>query len=151
MATVRKVSLVAIGLSVLLAVVAFGLYASNRTPSVPTVSAIEAIAPTRPYVIKIHAQWCPVCMVTKGVWSQIEAAYAKEVNLVVFDFTNQETTDASRAEANRLGLTTVFDENDGWTGTILVVDGRSKRVAAAIHGSRDFDEYRAAIESVLPR
>jgi hypothetical protein len=88
-------------------------------------------------------------MVTKGVWSQIEAAYAMRANLVVFDFTNQATTDASRAEAGRLGLEKVFDENAGWTGTILVLDGRTKDVTASIHGSRDFAEYRAAIDAAL--
>jgi hypothetical protein len=32
--------------------------------------------PTKPYVVKLHAQWCPVCMMTKGVWSRVETSYS---------------------------------------------------------------------------
>jgi thiol-disulfide isomerase/thioredoxin len=137
--------------SLTVALVAAGpvMYHLNATPAVPTISFAEAANPTKPYVVKLHAQWCPVCMLTLGVWSQVEASYSTRVNLVVFDFTNQATTDASRAEAGRLGLGKVFDENAGWTGTILVLDGRTKDVTASIHGSRDFTEYRAAIDGAL--
>jgi hypothetical protein len=27
---------------------------------------------SRPYVIKVHARWCPVCMMTKGVWNRVQ-------------------------------------------------------------------------------
>jgi hypothetical protein len=90
-------------------------------------------------------------MLTKGVWAEIDAAYASEVRLVVFDFTNQATSDASRADARRLGLEPFFDENYGWTGAIVVLDGTTKEEVAAIHGSRDFEEYRAAIDAAIAR
>jgi hypothetical protein len=88
-------------------------------------------------------------MVTKGVWSQIAETYSTRVNLVVFDFTNQATTDAGRAEAGRLGLQEFFNENTGWTGAIVVLDARTRAEKAAISGSRDFAEYRAAIDAAL--
>jgi hypothetical protein len=53
--------------------------------------------------------------------------------------------------AKRLGLEKFFDENFGWTGTISVLDGRTKKVTTSIHGSRDFDEYRAAIDASLKK
>jgi thiol-disulfide isomerase/thioredoxin len=146
---IRKVLLGVGTLTMVLAVVGSTLYVWNRTPIVAGISQAEAASPTRPFVIKIHAQWCPVCMSTKSVWTQIESAYVSRVNLVVFDFTNQQTSDASRAEARRLGLTAVFEENEGWTGTILIVDGGTKETVAAIHGSRDFEEYQSSIEKIL--
>ena len=88
-------------------------------------------------------------MMTKGVWSEIAASYSGRVNLVVFDFTDRATTEASRAEARRLGLEAFFDENVGWTGTIAVVDGGTRNTLALIHGSRDVAEYRAAIDASL--
>jgi hypothetical protein len=88
-------------------------------------------------------------MLTKGVWSEIEGTYSKQVNLVVLDVTNQARTDASRAEAKRLGLEKFFDEYGGSTGTIAVLDGRTKEVMASISGSRDFAEYRTAIDASL--
>jgi thiol-disulfide isomerase/thioredoxin len=125
------------------------LYARNSAPVVPPLSAADVARTGKPYVVKLHAKWCPICMVTTGVWSEIEKTYGSRVNLVVLDFTNDANTERSRAEAARLGLTKMFDEYAGATGMIVVVDGRTKEVTSAIKGSRDFAEYRTAIDSAL--
>jgi hypothetical protein len=83
------------------------------------------------------------------MWSEIEEQYAGRVRLAVFDFTDEATTAGTRAEAERLGLAGVLDEAGFATGTILVLDGRTKDIAAWIAGSRDFAEYRAAIDAAL--
>src|SRR2546425_12358772 len=146
---IKKILLAVVSLTVVLVALASIMYLRNSTPIVPMISSAEAANPSKPYVVKLPAQWCPVCMLTKPVWSQIVATYSMRANLVVFDFTNQATTDTSRAEAKRLGLEKFFDENAGWTGTIAILDGRSKEVVKLIHGSRDFDEYRFAIDATL--
>ncbi len=133
---------------VLIATGAF-LYARNATPVVPALAAAEAAADGAPWVVKLHAQWCPVCMMTKGIWSQLEQTYAGRVRLAVFDFTNDTTTAASRAEAERLGLAAVFNEAAFATGSILVLDGEDEHIAAWITGSRDFADYRSAIDGAL--
>jgi hypothetical protein len=147
----KRIALATVVLGALLGGLGYGLYSRNQAPSVSPVSLAEAANPTRPFVVKLHAQWCPLCMVTKDEWSQISETYSGRVNLVVLDFTNQATTDASRVEATRLGLREFFDEHEGETGTIAVLDGRTKKVTASIHGSRDYDEYRAAIDAALFR
>lgn len=138
-------------LAVIVALIGAGvfLYARNVTPAVPPIATADAAAPGAPWVVKLHAQWCPVCMLTKGMWSEIEQAYSGRVRLAVFDFTDEETTTASRSEAERLGLGDVFDEAGFATGPILVLDGRTKEIVAWINGSRDFADYRAAIDSAL--
>jgi hypothetical protein len=88
-------------------------------------------------------------MLTKGVWSDIELKYRDRVRLVVFDFTDDETTAASRVEAERLGLTKFFDESGFATGPIVVLDSSTKEIVAWINGSRDFAEYSAAIDAAL--
>jgi thiol-disulfide isomerase/thioredoxin len=146
---IRKTLLAVASLAV--AVIAVGgiLYVRNTAPSVPAISDSDAANPSKPYVVKLHAQWCPICMLTRGVWSQVETAYAGRANFVVFDFTNDATTSASKAEAVRLGLGNFFDENVGATGSISVLDGRSGREMASIQGVHGFDEYRAAIDEGL--
>lgn len=129
---------------------AFGLYTWNATPVVPALST-EAVSSGRPFVVKLHAQWCPVCMGTKGVWSEIEQAYADRANLVVWDFTNEATTAATQAEAARLGLEKVFEEYWGATGLIVVVDGRTRQVTGEVGGVEDFATYRVAIDEALTR
>ena len=144
-------NIIAFGIAgvVALGAVGFSLYLTNATPAVPAISASEAAATDRPWVVKLHAQWCPICMLTKGVWERIEQTYAGRVRLVVFDFTDRETTAASRAEAERLGLTAFFDESGFATGPIVVLDSSTKETRAWIYGSRDFTEYSAAIEAAL--
>lgn len=71
------------------------------------------------------------------------------MNLVVLDFTTEAKAEASKAEATRLGLTKFFDEYGGATGTIVVLDGRTKDVTASINGDRDFTVYRTAIDAAL--
>jgi len=137
------------GFAFLLVGLATGLYVTNATPHVPAVSPAEAARPTKPYVVKLHAQWCPICMMTKGVWASVQDTYAGRVNLVVFDFTNTDTTQRSQTEARRLGLESFFDEFSGVTGTVVVLDGSSKQVKSSIQGSRDFAQYRAAIDRAL--
>ena len=133
---IKKTLLALTALVAVLAAFGFILYYTNPTPAVRAISDAEAGNPSKPYVVKLHAQWCPVCMLTKDVWSQIEDAYSTRVNLLVLDFTNQANTDRSRAEAKRLGLEMLFDEYAGATGTIVVLDGRTKEVTASINGSR---------------
>ncbi len=125
------------------------LVIENPAPEVPLITASEASATTRPYVIKLHARWCPVCMTTKDAWADVQEAYGSRVNLVVFDFTTTATTEASRVRARTLGLEDVFERHSGETGTVLVLDGASKTVREALHGSHNLAEYRAAIDAAL--
>jgi thiol-disulfide isomerase/thioredoxin len=148
---VKRLLLVMVSLGAVLVAFGYVMYARNPAPSVSSVSAVEAAETGKPYVVKLHAQWCLVCMVTKGMWAQIEDTYAGRVNLVVLDFTNEASTEGSRGEATRLGLDEFFDEYAGATGTIVVLDGRTKQVTASINGSRDFAEYRTAIDAALAR
>jgi len=146
---IKKTLIVLVSLGVGLLGIGYALYLGNRAPTVGPIPAAEIAAPTRPYVVKLHAQWCSVCLVTKDVWAQIEQAYAGRVNLVVLDFTNQANTDASRSEAKRLGLASFFDEYEGAAGTVVVLSGATRQVTASIQGSRDFADYRAAIDAAL--
>jgi hypothetical protein len=145
----RKTLTVAIVLVAALIAAGAVLYARNSTPLVPAIATADAAAAGAPWVVKLHAQWCPVCMLTKGMWSQIETHYSGRVRLAVFDFTDEATTAASRAEAERLGLGPFLEEAGIATGTIVVLDGRTKEILAWINGSRDFDDYRAAIDAAL--
>ena len=145
----RKTLWVTLATAVALIAAAGFLYSRNTTPVVAQLATSDGLAAGSPWVVKLHAQWCPVCMLTKDMWSQIEQTYAGRVRLAVFDFTNEKTTAASRAEAERLGLSVVYDEAAFATGSVLVLDGRGQGIVAWLNGSRDFADYRAAIDSAL--
>lgn len=121
----------------------------NPAPSVPAIASSDAASAARPYLIKLHARWCPVCMVTKDEWASVQASYQGRVRFVVFDFTTEGTTEASRAQASQLGLDAIFDDYAGSTGTVLIVDGVTKEITQALHGNLELAEYRTAIDAAL--
>ena len=48
-----------------------------------------------------------------------------------------------------MGLDAFFNEYAGTTGSIVILDGRSKTVKRELEGTREFADYRAAIDAVL--
>jgi hypothetical protein len=138
---------------VLLAVVALAgtLYAINSPPGVPAVSVAEAAAPTRPYVVKLHAHWCTVCLQTRDEWAQISKTYAGRVNLFVFDSTSESTIARSRNAAARLRLDQILASYAGASGMVLVINPRTLQVEAEVAGIQPFESYRAVIDSALAK
>lgn len=144
----KRIVVLSIVVCLTLAAAGYVMYRANAAPVTPPISASEASNPSKPFVVKLHAQWCAVCLVTTSVWSKIQDEYAGRVNFLVLDFTDDQTTDASRAAAERVRLGRLFEET-GATGVVLVVDGRTKDVMTSIAGSRDVAVYRAAIDAAL--
>jgi thiol-disulfide isomerase/thioredoxin len=141
---IKKTFITSLFAALTLAVLGIVMFATNAAPKVARLSSVDA---EKPYVVKLHARWCPACMLTKAGWSEIAKEYSANVNLVVFDFTNGAATEASRSEAKRIGLEAFFEAHAGQTGAIAVLDGRSKRVIAMLEGSHSVAEYRAAIDA----
>ena len=107
---IRKLLIIAGAMAVALSATVALLYFINSAPGVPTLSAAEAAAPTKPFVIKLHAQWCPYCLLTKDEWARVEQAYAGRVNFVVLDATNEAAIERSRVQAERLNMRQFFDD-----------------------------------------
>lgn len=150
-AMLRKLFGSILTLLVTLSGIAGALVISNAAPGVAPISAADISDTSKPYVVKLHARWCPVCMVTKAEWARIEATYADRIKLVVFDSTTTASAERSRAEASRLGLDERLDEYHGATGMVLVLDGETTEVLAQLGGNRPFEDYQDAIDSVLDR
>jgi thiol-disulfide isomerase/thioredoxin len=148
---IRKLLITTGALAVALSGTVAVLYISNAAPIVPAVSASEAAASMKPFVVKLHAQWCPYCMLTKDEWARVERAYAGRVNFVVLDFTNEAASERSRVQAERLGLRQFFDDYGGATGLVVVLDGRTREVLAEVGGNAPFDDFQAAIDAALMR
>ncbi len=98
----------------------------------------------KPTLVKIHANWCGTCQRIEGTWEKLKADYGDNANFVVFDVTDKEALAKSKAEAERLGLTTVLDQFKSRTGTIAVVgpDGETVNV---FKGVSDPARYEDAI------
>jgi thiol-disulfide isomerase/thioredoxin len=145
----KKTALILTCLAAGLFAAGYAMYLGNAAPAVAPIAAPEIAAARKPIVVKLHAQWCPKCMVTKGVWADVEQEYAGRVHLVVMDFTNEASTEASRREAQRLGLDRFFEQFSGATGIVVVLSARTREVAAELEFSHALSDYRAAIDAAL--
>ena len=108
----------------------------------PQVSAQEDAA--RPFIVKIHADWCGTCTRLEPTWEALRSRYGDEVRFVVLDVTDREAVARSAALAESLGLTAFFDANKSKTGTVGVLDARGETVKV-LKGELDPAAYVAAL------
>lgn len=104
--------------------------------------------PARPYIVKVHADWCGTCAMLEPTWRRIESEYRDRARLVVFDVTDRKRLAASRATAEVLGLEAFFDEYKSQTGTIAVLTAQ-KQTVAVLRGELDLAAYREAVDAAL--
>lgn len=98
----------------------------------------------QPYIVKVHAEWCGTCTLLEPTWQRIEDEYGDKAQLVVFDVTDRERVAESKALAEVLGLTPVFNRYKSRTGTIAVLNA-NKNTVAVMKGEMDFATYQEAI------
>jgi thiol-disulfide isomerase/thioredoxin len=132
-----------------LALLGFLAAASLALPVFPA-SASEGSASesTRPFIVKIHADWCGTCTRLEPVWERLEAEYGGLARLVVLDVTDRAAHERSRELATRLGLSGFFDAHKSKTGTVAVLDGRSGRPVQVFKGELDFAAYESALREL---
>jgi len=71
------------------------------------------------------------------------------VKFVTFDFTSDETTAASAAKAEALGMAELYAANAPKTGFALVVNAESKEVIGTFSAKNAAPEWNAAIDGAL--
>jgi thiol-disulfide isomerase/thioredoxin len=111
------------------------------------VSADSTDAPCsgKPIVVKIHADWCATCKALDSVWTQLNTDMGDRITTVVFDVSDRIAYQESQERANELGLTEFFENNRSKTGTIAILDCRSRDPVAILNGERDLGKYLDAI------
>src|SRR5688572_31944908 len=82
-AMLKKIAIVLFAAFLILVGTGVLMYFVNAAPVAPAISAAEASDPGRPFVVKLHSQWCHLCLITTQAWSQIEKEYAGRVNFLV--------------------------------------------------------------------
>lgn len=107
--------------------------------------------PGRPFVVKIHADWCGTCTRLAPTWTRIEQELGGRARVVVLDVTNRERLGRSRELAEELGLGAFFERHRGGTGVIAVLDGATGEPIALHKGETDFAVYERAVEDARRR
>ena len=100
-------------------------------------------------LVKIHADWCGTCTKLNTTWEVLQQEHGANVRFVILDVTNQSAVEKSRAEAERLGITALFDKYKASTGTVAVVNSATGETVSVMKGEFDAAKYASAIASLL--
>ena len=128
-----------------LAVILFAGALASAGEAVSVVSA-EADA-SRPFLVKIHADWCGTCNRLEAPLSALRESHGSEIRYVTLDVTDRAATDRAGQEAERLGIKGFFDAHKGKTGTVAVIHGVTRQPVAVFKGELDGSVYEAALEA----
>jgi thiol-disulfide isomerase/thioredoxin len=136
----------ALGLAVLAGLCLAG---ASAQAGVSRVSAEEDAS--RPFVVKIHADWCGTCTRLEPTLDALEKEVGDGARIVVLDVTDKQTLAGATAEADRLGIREFFETYKSKTGTVGVLDGASREPVRVMKGELDVAEYQRALAKAAAR
>lgn len=102
--------------------------------------------PKRPFVVKIHADWCMTCLMLDFTWRDLRREVGDLARFVVLDVTDRDRLEKARSEAERLGLRAFLDANLARTGTVGILHGASRVPIAVLTGETDTRRYHEPLE-----
>jgi len=141
----RSALALAVGLALGLMAGPIGADAAKPADSTEVAAISAAADASRPFVVKVHADWCGVCTALNSTWSELGSQLGDGARLVIFDVTDRESLRTSQAEAHRLGLDAFFAEYKSRTGTIAVLRGDTRGKIEVMKGVRNVARYEAAV------
>ena len=106
---------------------------------------------SRPFVVKVHADWCGTCRMLEPTLSALSEKMGPSARVVVLDVTDRETYAAAVVEAKRLGIDSFFDEYKSRTGTVGVLDGSTRETVAVLSGELDVSVYERVLAEARGR
>jgi len=110
----------------------------------------DYVCETKPLVVKIHADWCGSCRATQPTWEKVVAELGDQATMISFDVTDRASYEVAVAKASDLGISDFLQDYRRQTGTIAVLDCKTRKPLTVLSGERDFTKYRKAIEEANP-
>lgn len=94
--------------------------ATGLTPSDQEISVIA---------MYMYADWCGACQAIKPKMEKAKIEFEDQsVLFVKMDMTNDFSAHQSKLLASRLGLLEIFNQNEGRTGYVLLVDANTSEI-----------------------
>jgi thiol-disulfide isomerase/thioredoxin len=118
------------------------------TPSVA--SSSETAKEITVIAVKMDAEWCGKCRVMNPKLESIMPTFKDEsVLFVKLNMTDEFTTQQAGFLADRLQLTSLFNEHKGRTGYMVLVNAKTGEVLKTLQSTLSEDELVAEIKAVL--
>ncbi|MEP2447736.1 MAG: protein disulfide isomerase family protein [Balneola sp.] len=129
--------------TLLLVLISTGAYSlvSQKTDEVDKIDVIA---------VYMYADWCSACQNIKPKIAKAKREFENQPILFTkMDMTDDFTTHQSKLLATRIGVLDIFEENEGKTGFILLVDADSYEILDKIAADDDIDGMVEKINSTL--
>ncbi len=96
-----------------------------------------------------HADWCASCKALAPKLEAVKKEYGnRPIEFITLDLTNGETTAVAAATMDAHELTEIFEQNQGKTGYVALVDGKGK-ILAKLQADHTAAEMRTALNQSL--
>lgn len=105
----------------------------------------------KPFVVKIHADWCGTCRMLEPTLTALEKKMGSSARVVVLDVTDRESYATAKAEAERLGIGSFFDQYKSRTGIVGVLDGSTRETIKVLSGELDIHVYEKLLTQARQR
>ena len=96
----------------------------------------------RPVVAIVRADWCPYCTDLEPKMTKLMEEYGEDLNFVILDITNPETTNKARSTAKAAGLSDFFEKNKTKPSTVAIFKDK-KQVFSTVHNTKTVDFIEA--------
>ncbi len=102
---------------------------------------------SRPLAVLFRADWCPGCKVLEPKIDLVTQQMTRpDIEFVVFDLTNDETSAEASAAAAKMGLSELFAYNKNKTATFYIVDEPGAAPMQMLTRSASEDDITAALD-----
>jgi len=138
-----------IGWVLVLLMMAFSIAAMQALYSSEKAVAAGAAGP-KIIAVKFHADWCGYCKAMGPVFEELQAKFDREPALyVTFDQTREFNRVQTQYLAQAMGLESVWTENAGSTGFVLLIDAKTKKVITKLTHEQNLKAMGAALQEAV--
>lgn len=98
----------------------------------------------------MYADWCSKCKQLDPKLSEVKPQFqGQPILFTKFVMTDDFTTSQSKKMARLLGLSDLFQEHEGSTGYMVLLDAQTNEVLTTLKHDQSEQELKQEIESVL--